>query len=70
MKHYFFHNAIFRLVAPAIYGLLLYLLILLINNNVTQVNDLFITQELYVVIFLTYLSFEVSAFPFFFATRS
>ena len=58
MKHYFFNNAIFRLVAPAIYGLLIYLLILLINNNVAQVNALFSTQEVYVCIFLTYLSFE------------
>jgi sensor histidine kinase YesM len=58
MKHYFFHHAIFRLVAPAIYGLLLYLLILLINNNVAQIEDLFTTQELYVCVILTYLSFE------------
>ena len=59
MKHYFFNNAIFRLVAPATYGLLIYLLILLINNDVTQVNDLFTTEEVYVCIFLSYLSFEV-----------
>ena len=59
MRHYFFDNPIFRLVAPAIYGLLLYLLILLINNNVGQINDIFITQELYVIVALTYLSFEV-----------
>lgn len=59
MRHYFFDNPVFRLVAPALHGLLLYLLILLINNNVEQVNDIFITQELYVIVALTYLSFEV-----------
>lgn len=59
MKRYFYHNAVFRLVAPAIYGFIVYLLILLINNNINQVKDTFITQELYVCVILTYLSFEV-----------
>lgn len=58
MKQYFFNNPIFRLVAPAVYGVMLYMLILLLNNNIAQVNDIFITQELYVVVVLTYLSFE------------
>lgn len=59
MKYYFFNNPVFRLVAPAVYGLLLYLLILLVNNNVGQINDIFTTQELYVIVVLTYLLFEV-----------
>lgn len=59
MNRYFFHSALFRLVAPAIYGMILYLLILLINNNVSQVNGIFITEELYVCVLLTYLAFEV-----------
>src|SRR5688500_7965618 len=58
MKHYFFHNPVFRIVAPAIYGLFIYFLILLVNNNVAQINDLFVTQELYVCVVLTYISFE------------
>jgi sensor histidine kinase YesM len=58
MKHYFFHNPVFRIVAPPIYGVFVYFLILLVNNNVAQINDLFVTQELYVCIFLSYLSFE------------
>src|SRR5687768_11454478 len=58
MKQYFFNNPIFRLVAPAVYGVMLYMLILLLNNNIAQVNDIFITQELYVVVVLTYLCFE------------
>jgi sensor histidine kinase YesM len=55
---FFFNNTVFRLIAPAIYGFMLYLLILLINNNVQSLNDAFTTQELYVSIVLTYLSFE------------
>ena len=62
MKRYFIHNTIFRLVAPAVYGVLVYLLILLINNNVTKINALFTTEEVYVCILLSYLSFEVIRF--------
>jgi sensor histidine kinase YesM len=58
MKGYFIHNAVFRIVAPAIYGVLIYLLILLINNNVAQINEIFTSQEVYVFIALSYLSFE------------
>jgi LytS/YehU family sensor histidine kinase len=58
MKSYFIHNPLFRIVAPAVYGVLLYLLTLLINNNVSQVNDLFSSEEVYVFIGLSYLSFE------------
>ena len=59
MKHSFINNSIFRLIAPLVYGVLLYLLILLINNNIQHVKDIFVTEELYVCIGLSYLSFEV-----------
>jgi sensor histidine kinase YesM len=58
MKKYFIHNPFFRLVAPAVYGVLIYMLILLINNNVIQLNEFFSEQEVYICIGLTYLSFE------------
>jgi hypothetical protein len=58
MKKYFINNAVFRLVAPAVYGILIYMLILLVNNNVADVDGLFSSQELYVVIVLSYLSME------------
>lgn len=58
MKNYFINNTIFRLIAPLVYGVLLYLLILLINNNIQHVKDIFVTEELYVCIGLSYLSFE------------
>jgi hypothetical protein len=45
MKRYFIHSSFFRLVAPPAFGVLAYLLILLINNNVAQVNDIFNSQE-------------------------
>ncbi|MGC3944464.1 MAG: histidine kinase [Chryseolinea sp.] len=59
MKRFFVHNAFFRLLAPLIYGVLVYLLILLINNNVSQVNDFFSSEELYICVGLTYISFEL-----------
>lgn len=58
MKRYFIHNPFFRLLAPMVYGVLTYLLILLINNNVSQVNDFYNSEEVYISIALTYLSFE------------
>jgi hypothetical protein len=58
MKRYFIHIPLFRIVAPAVYGILIYLLILLINNNVTQVNEIVNSQEVYVCIVLTYIAFE------------
>lgn len=59
MKKFFVHNAFFRLLAPLVYGVLVYLLILLINNNVSQVNDFFSSEEVYICVALTYLSFEL-----------
>jgi len=58
MKKYFIHNAFFRLLAPPVYGVLIYLIILLINNSLLQVNELFSGNEVYMCIGLTFLSFE------------
>lgn len=58
MKKYFIHNAFFRLLAPPVYGVLIYLIILLINNSLLQVNELFSSEEVYMCIGLTFLSFE------------
>lgn len=58
MKRLFIHNPYFRLVAPPTYGLLVYLIILLINNNVEQLGNFFSNQEVYVSIVLTLISFE------------
>lgn len=58
MKRYFIHHPVFRILAPAFYGALVYLLVLMINDTVAQINDLFNSQELYLCIGLTYLAFE------------
>jgi hypothetical protein len=58
MKKYFIHHPVFRIVAPVVYGLIVYLMILLISNTVGQVSVIFSTKEVYVCIGLTYLTFE------------
>lgn len=58
MKKLMVHNAFFRLLAPPIYGVLVYLLILLINNQVSNIGDIFSGQEVYFCIGLTYLVSE------------
>jgi sensor histidine kinase YesM len=58
MKRSFINNAFFRLISPVVAGVLIYLLILLINNNVKQLDTLFSSQEVYVSIGLCVISLE------------
>lgn len=58
MKKYFIHNAFFRLLAPPVYGVLVYLIILLVSNSLLQVNEIFSEEEVYMCIGLTFLCFE------------
>ena len=58
MPRFFIHNAFFRLGAAPVFGVLVYLLIILINNTVEQLNEIFNNQELYVCIALSYIAFE------------
>ena len=58
MNKLFVHNAIFRIGAGPIFGVMVYLLILLINNTVKEINEIFNNQELYVCIVLSYINFE------------
>ncbi len=58
MKHVFIHNPFFRIFAPPVYGVLVYLIILLIHNNVEQLGTLVSNQEVYVSIALSLISFE------------
>ncbi len=58
MKKLFIHNPIFRICSPLVYGVLVYLLILLVNNNVNELTGIFSNKELYVCIGLSYLSME------------
>ncbi|MDH5474530.1 MAG: histidine kinase [Cyclobacteriaceae bacterium] len=50
MKRPFFHNPLYRLLGPVTIGLMVYLLILLLNNNVSQINTLFTSEEVYLCI--------------------
>jgi hypothetical protein len=58
MKKLFIHNPIFRICSAPVFGVLVYLLILLVNNNLKDLTRIFSNQELYVCIGLSYLSLE------------
>ena len=60
MRKLFIHNPVFRLLSPVFSGVMGYLLILLINNNVGQLQEQFLGQELYVCIGLSYIIQEFS----------
>jgi len=60
MNRLFIHHPLFRIISPLCSGVLIYLLILLINNNVNQLKESFLGQELYVCIGLAYLIQEYS----------
>lgn len=62
MKKLFIHNLLFRLIGPVFIGLVIYLLILLINNSIGQVDELFASNELYLCIVLVYLILELVRF--------
>lgn len=58
MMRIFVHSALFRLCSAPLFGVLIYLLILLINNTVAGAEALFSSQELYVCMVLALISFE------------
>ncbi|MBK5277619.1 MAG: histidine kinase [Bacteroidia bacterium] len=58
MRKIFIHNPFFRICAPLLFGVLVYLLILLVNNDLNQIGKIFNNGELYVCIVLSYLSLE------------
>ncbi|SNY99987.1 histidine kinase [Flagellimonas pacifica] len=60
MKKLFVHKPLFRLLSPLFSGTLVYLFILLINNNIDELGINFFGQELYVCIGLAYLIQEYS----------
>jgi hypothetical protein len=60
MRKLFIHQPFFRLLSPVFSGVVIYLLILLLNNNVEQVQNQFFNRELYFCIVLSYLIQELS----------
>jgi hypothetical protein len=64
VKKIFIHNPFFRIFAPPVFGVLVYLIILLVNNNVEQIGTLISNQEVYVSMVLSLISFESMRFTF------
>lgn len=60
MKRLFIHQPLFRLLSPFFSGIIVYLLVLLLNNNVAQIQEEFFNDELYFCIGLCYLIQEFS----------
>lgn len=60
MKRLFIHYPLFRLLSPLFSGIMAYVLILLINNNVEQLEEYFLGEELYFCIGLAYVTQEFS----------
>lgn len=58
MTRIFVHSIIFRICSAPLFGVLIYLLILLINNTLRAAEEIFSNQELYICILLSYISFE------------
>lgn len=57
-KKFIINNSFFRLLVPIFGGILAYLLILLLNNDIGNLPEIFKGQEVYLCIFLTYLISE------------
>ena len=62
MNKLFIHTPVFRFLSPFFGGTVAYLLILLINNNIGQLQEEFLSQELYVCIALSFIVHEFSRF--------
>jgi len=60
MNSFFFNKPVVRILWPSLYGGVVYLLVLLINNNLDQLNDSFFGQELYFCVILSYVVFEAT----------
>ncbi len=60
MNKLFIHHPLFRLLSPLFSGVLVYLLVLLVNNNVEQLYEQFLSDELYFCIGLSFIIQELS----------
>ncbi|MFN9502800.1 MAG: histidine kinase [Chryseotalea sp.] len=64
MKRNLIFSIGFRLLSGFVFGFMVYVLLLFINNSLSELQALFQNQELYVCIGLTYISFECIQFIF------
>lgn len=60
MKKLFIHQPFFRILSPIFNGTVIYLLILLLNNDVDALQEQFLGEELYFCVALSYLVQELS----------
>lgn len=58
MKRNLLNQPIFRLMVPPIYGIMMYLLILMINNNLGQLSETILNNELMLCAVLAFLTSE------------
>jgi sensor histidine kinase YesM len=54
------HRPLFRILSPILSGFLIYLLVLLINNNLGQLTEAYAAQELYVTVGLAFMVLEAN----------
>lgn len=59
MKSSFINNSLFRVVTPTIYGVIVYVLILLIFDSIKQLSENFFSFEVIFCISITYMVFEL-----------
>jgi hypothetical protein len=59
MKSSFINNSLFRIVTPTIYGVIVYVLILLIFDSIKQLSQNFFSFEVMFCIVITYIIFEL-----------
>lgn len=62
MNRLFIHQALFRILSAPVLGVMVYLLILLINNNFSELENIFSSSEVYVCIGLAFISLEAMRF--------
>lgn len=62
MKKAFIHHPIFRIVAPFFVGIIAYLLVLLYFDSVTQLTEVYFSEEAILCIILAYFQFEAMRF--------
>lgn len=56
----FYNNIVFRLAAPPLFGIVMYLLILMFFDSVAMLADNFFSREVLFIIGLTFLFFEIN----------
>lgn len=52
------HNALFRLITPLLYGVVMYVLILLVFDSIQQLSENFFSIEVFLCVVITFLIFE------------